>query len=297
MKISYLCGLFGALRTKVRLYMQFTTPIDIPRSPWEIRYDDRILFLGSCFSDHVAAHLQQYYFQVTANPLGTLYNPVSIVHHSDLFGQADVVLVTFGTAWVYIDNLLPATDNPLDRVVDNCRKRPAAEFTRYRLSKEEIVSLWLPVLNRYADKRFVFTVSPIRHIKDGLHENQLSKAVLLSAVDELVQRVSLEGKGRVNYFPAYEILLDELRDYRFYAADMMHPSEVAVEYIFSRFAETYLYDAGTQADMRTLHQLYLDSHHRPLHPDSEEYKAFAKSVRSRRDELRKRFPWLPDINP
>ncbi len=271
--------------------MQFTTPIDIARSPWEIRYEDRMLFLGSCFSDHIASYLQRYYFQVTANPTGTLYNPVSIAHHSGLLKEADVVLVTFGTAWVYIDNLLTATDNPLDRVVDNCLKRPAAEFTRYRLTKEEIVSLWLPILQQYADKRFVFTVSPIRHIKDGLHENQLSKAILLEAVDDLLRQAAETGV-RAGYFPSYEILLDELRDYRFYAADMMHPSEVAVEYIFSRFAETYLYDAATQADMRTLHQLWLDMNHRPLHPDSEDYKAFARSVQSRRDELQKQYSWI-----
>ncbi len=271
--------------------MQFTTPIDIPRSPWEIRYEDKMLFLGSCFSDHIASYLRRYFFQVTANPDGTLYNPVSIAHHSGLMKETDVVLVTFGTAWVYIDNLLPATDNPLDRVVDNCLKRPAAEFTRYRLTKEEIVSLWLPILQQYADKRFVFTVSPIRHIKDGLHENQLSKAILLEAVDDLLLQAAETGV-RAGYFPSYEILLDELRDYRFYAADMMHPSEVAVEYIFSRFAETYLYDAATHADMRKLHRLWLDMNHRPLHPDSEEYKAFAQSVQSRRDELKKQFPWL-----
>lgn len=273
--------------------MQFTTPIDIPRSSWDIRYQDRMLFLGSCFSDHIAACLGQYYFQVNANPAGTLYNPVSIAHHSHLFSEADVVLVTFGTAWVYLDNLLPASSNHLDRVVDNCRKRPAAEFTRYRLNKEEIVSLWLPLLLQHADKRFVFTVSPIRHIKDGLHENQLSKAVLLEAVDELVRQAEESGTGvRVCYFPAYEILLDELRDYRFYAVDMMHPSDVAVEYIFTRFAQTYLYDGQTMADMRTLHQLYLDSHHRPLQPESEEYQKFVQALSVRRSELAERFPWL-----
>lgn len=273
--------------------MHFSTPIDIPRSPWDIRYRDRMLFLGSCFSDHIAAHLRRYYFQVTANPAGTLYNPVSIAHHSRLIQEADVVLVTFGTAWVYIDNLLPPSACPLDRVADNCRKRPAAEFTRYRLTPEEIVALWLPLLQQYADKRFVFTVSPIRHIKDGLHANQLSKAVLLEAVDELVRQTANSAAGlKVSYFPAYEILLDELRDYRFYAADMMHPSDVAVEYIFSRFAQTYLYDKQTMADMQTLHRLYSDSHHRPLQPDSEEYKTFVQILSVRRSELSKRFPWL-----
>lgn len=275
--------------------MQFTTPVDIPRSPWDIRYRDRMLFLGSCFSDHIAEHLRRYYFQVTANPAGTLYNPVSIAHYSRLIRDADVVLVTFGTAWVYMDNLLPPSANPLDRVVDNCRKRPAAEFTRYRLTVEEIVALWLPLLSQHADKRFVFTVSPIRHIKDGLHENQLSKAILLQAVDELLRQAEQNGIGvKAAYFPSYEILLDELRDYRYYAADMMHPSDVAVEYIFSRFAQTYLYDAQTMADMRTLHRLYMDTQHRPLQPDSGEYKSFVRALSVRRAELSKRFPWLTE---
>ncbi|MBR1922876.1 MAG: GSCFA domain-containing protein [Paludibacteraceae bacterium] len=270
--------------------MIFTTPVTIPQSSWSIDYHQRLLLLGSCFSDHIAACLRSYFFQVTANPTGALYNPLSIAHHADRIEKADVVIVTFGTAWVYIDK---KEGTGLEHVVDNCQKRPASDFVRYRLTVDDIVSTWQPILQKHTDKRFIFTVSPIRHIKDGLHENQLSKGILLQAIDRLLSADDT-FRDRVQYFPSYEIVLDELRDYRFYAADMLHPSDVAVEYIFSRFVQTYLYEPHTQADMRTLHQLYQDFHHRPLHPESIEYQQFRQGIIQRAEQLRVRFPWLPD---
>ena len=235
--------------------------------------------LGSCFADNIARKLSEYYFRVTVNPTGTLYNPVSVARHVDLLGEHEVAIITFGTAWVYeyIQTGL---------VVDNCRKRPASDFLRRRLTVEEIVNLWQPIIHRYADRRFIFTVSPIRHIKDGLHENQLSKAILLLAIEKLT------NNDAAIYFPSYELLQDELRDYRFYASDMLHPSETAVEYIFERFADTFLYDTDTRESMRSLHQLYLDRRHRPLHPESEEYQQFQAQTELRARQLRQQFPWL-----
>jgi hypothetical protein len=124
-------------------------------------------------------------------------------------------------------------------------------------------------------------VSPIRHIKDGLHANQVSKAILLQAVDQL-------GKS---YFPSYEIMMDELRDYRFYAEDMVHPSNVAVEYIWQRFVETYM-TAETQAEMHVLQQLWRDRHHRFLHPESEEAKRFEQRTAEKIQKLQRQYPWL-----
>jgi len=190
-----------------------------------------------------------------------------------------VAIITFGTAWVY-------EDIQTGLVVDNCRKRPASDFLRRRLTVEEIVNLWQAIIHRYADRRFIFTVSPIRHIKDGLHENQLSKAILLLAIEKLI------NNDAAIYFPSYELLQDELRDYRFYASDMLHPSETAVEYIFERFADTFLYDTDTRESMRSLHQLYLDRRHRPLHPESEEYQQFQAQRELRARQLRQQFPWL-----
>jgi len=293
--------------------MELLTKTDIPVPEWQIGYNDHILLLGSCFSDNMARKLKEYYFRVTANPSGTLYNPFSIAHHvsSPEFRQADVVMLTFGTAWVYSDLRILSDGQPtvsrqstdsqpchdaalrrrmLDAVVDNCMKRPAQDFVRFRLTVSEIVSLWTPVLEQNPNKRFVFTVSPIRHLKDGLHGNQLSKAVLLQAVDELVTRHA----EHAFYFPSYEIMLDELRDYRFYAADMMHPSDTAVDYIWERFAGTFLTGEDVRTTMQILHKLWLDLHHRPLHPDSREWADFRAKTEERCRLLQQQYPWIKE---
>ena len=261
--------------------MQLTTLVDIAPCPWKIALDDRLLLLGSCFSDRMADKMRESYLRVTANPTGTLYNPVSIAHHIDEYAsQADVIIITFGTAWVYLDkSTIHNPQSTMSTIVDNCEKRPASDFERRRLTVDQIVALWQPIIQRYADKRWVFTVSPIRHKKDGLHENQLSKAILLQAVDEL----------KMPYFPSYEILLDELRDYRFYAADMVHPSDVAVDILWERFGATY-FAPQTLKQMEPLHQLWLDEHHRPLHPDSPEAAAFAEHLKQERIRLHSLYP-------
>ncbi len=160
--------------------------------------------------------------------------------------EATTIIVTFGTAWVYERE---------GEIVSNCHKLPEREFTRRRLSVEEIVATWQPIVERFtaAGKRVIFTVSPIRHKRDGFHENQLSKAVLLLAIEQLGE-----------YFPAYEIVLDELRDYRFFAEDMVHPSPVAVDYIWERFADTF-FSSSTRETMRLRLKEYKHSQHRALH--------------------------------
>lgn len=132
---------------------------------------------------------------------------------------------------------------------------------RRRLSVEEIVAAWKPILEQYQDKHWLFTVSPIRHIKDGLHENQLSKATLLQAVDKLTAN---SQKPTVEYFPSYEIVLDELRDYRFYADDLVHPSSMAVNYIWERFVDTFC-TPQTRNELVLQHKRWQFDHHRPLH--------------------------------
>jgi hypothetical protein len=153
------------------------------------------------------------------------------VNHNRANG-CDTVILTFGTAYAYIFNKNNA-------VAGNCHKLPAKEFTRRLLSIEEIVDSTSAVIERYRKAnpniRFIFTVSPIRHKRDGLHANQLSKATLLLAVDRLCEL----RKDLCLYFPAYEIMMDELRDYRFYADDMVHPSPLAVEYIWERFSTAF----------------------------------------------------------
>jgi len=274
--------------------MKLQTIVDIQPSAWKIGYEDKILMLGSCFSDEIGEQMKQRYLNVTCNPFGTLYNPLSIAQalamtempelveheglwhsmaHHGAFSRADkneaeqavrdsietmqqalkeatVIIVTFGTSWVYEMN---------GEIVGNCHKLPESCFTRRRLSVEEIVAAWKPILERYADKHWLFTVSPIRHIKDGLHENQLSKATLLQATEEFRNQIS-----DISYFPSYEIMLDELRDYRFYADDLVHPSSLAVNYIWERFVDTFC-TPQTKNELVLQHKRWKHEHHRSLH--------------------------------
>ena len=276
--------------------MKLQTIVDIKPSAWKIGYEDTILMLGSCFSDEMGEQMKQRYLHVTCNPFGTLYNPLSIAqalqmtevpeliehdglwhsmaHHGSFsrankeeaeqavresietmqkaLQDATVVIVTFGTSWVYEvkDERLKVKG---ERIVGNCHKLPENNFTRRRLTVEEIVDSWKPILERYPDKHWLFTVSPIRHIKDGLHENQISKATLLLAVAQLG-----------DYFPSYEIVLDELRDYRFYADDLVHPSSMAVHYIWERFVDTYC-TPQTKNELVLQHKRWKHEHHIPLH--------------------------------
>lgn len=190
--------------------------------------------------------------------------------------RAGYVVVTFGTAWVY-------EWKQGGKVVANCHRFPASEFTRRRLSVDEIVAAFAPMLERNGcgserdekgclyGKKVIFTVSPIRHLKDGLAENSLSKATLLVAVHELVRRYP-----DAVYFPAYEILMDDLRDYRFYATDMVHPSESAVEYVWQRFREV-AFSPETSCLMDRIGEIVRAASHRPLYPATESSRRFRRN--------------------
>ena len=262
--------------------MKLQTIVDIPRSEWQAAIDSRWLLLGSCFVDAISRKMGEYYLRVVSNPTGTLYNPISIARHIDLLDDSNIAVITFGTAWVY-------EDKATGLVVDNCQKRPASYFLRRRMTVEEIVDLWLPIIEKYKDKHWIFTVSPIRHVKDGLHENQLSKAILLQAVEKLTLPFR-EGQ-RVGYFPSYEIVLDELRDYRFYADDLVHPSTMAVNYIWERFVDTY-FSPETRKSMDELHALWLDRHHTILHPETPEAQIFQQRVTDTVKQLKTKYPWI-----
>lgn len=175
-------------------------------------------------------------------------------------GKVDLLVITWGTAWVF-EYLKTKT------IVSNCHKFPAAAFRRFRLDVETIVRRYVDLLERlhlqYPEMKLLFTVSPIRHWKDGAHGNQLSKAVLHLAIDRLMDRFDF-----VSYFPSYEIVMDELRDYRFYAADMLHISPQGVDYIWEKFRDFYFED-DTLAVMRKVDKLNKVLAHRPSNPDSE----------------------------
>ncbi|MDD2438086.1 MAG: GSCFA domain-containing protein [Massilibacteroides sp.] len=191
--------------------------------------------------------------------------------------KADRLIVTWGTSWVYVWN-----NN--GQIVTNCHKLPEAEFTRKRLSVAEIVTDWnmllTDLLRDNPSLKILFTVSPIRHWKDGAHGNQLSKATLLLAVDELRRNYP----DTVDYFPAYELMMDELRDYRFYADDMLHPSSLAVDYIWKRFSEHYLISEAKTL-MAELQELEKAVRHRPFQPEGEAYRAFLKRTLEKAERL------------
>ncbi len=198
--------------------------------------------------------------------------------------ESSIMMVTFGTAWVY-----ELSDN--QEVVNNCHKQHPRKFNRYRLSVREIVDIWSKLISKkIADDskyKFIFTVSPIRHIKDTLHGNQLSKSTLLLAIDQL-QDLFPEN---VFYFPAYEILIDDLRDYRFYAEDMTHPSPLAVKYIQDVFASHYFNKETTEIYSQML-KIRMALNHRPKSPASEEYNSFLTQNIDKLQSIQDKYPYF-----
>lgn len=198
------------------------------------------------FSHHTsfARHTEDEFLQV-AN--------ASLKEASLRWKAASKVIITLGTAWIYEYTRSGET-------VSNCLKIEAKEFTRRRLSVRETATLLMNMIARHPEKEFMFTVSPIRHFKDGAHGNQISKSTLLLALDEVLAKFP----ERCEYFPAYEIVLDELRDYRFYAADMIHPSDQAVDYLWSRFVGFAMPESELPALDARRREL-LRAQHRPIH--------------------------------
>lgn len=296
--------------------MKFRTEIDIDRWGRAIGYGDRLFMIGSCFAQSIGEALVRSKFRTAINPMGVLFNPLSVCgairrlsaqrhiemselregalgwyhydFHSSLNGatreeafdnineaidrggealrRADWVVVTLGTAWVY--HLVES-----GRVVGNCHREPARNFERRRLSVDAIVEELSAVIEgELSGKRVVLTLSPIRHVADGLAENSLSKATLRLAIEALREAFA----DRVAYFPAYEIMMDDLRDYRFYASDMVHPSPMAVEYIYGRFCEVAIADEA-KALMPSVMRVVKAVEHRPTSPHSEAHRQLCQA--------------------
>ena len=303
--------------------MQFRTIVDIPRPAFSIAPCEEMLFVGSCFADNIGRRFKDEMFRATVNPFGVMYNPASILHTVERTDVAPRVAVfTLGTNHVYI---LRETGE----IVDNCQKRPHRLFEERELTVEECKDYLLRAVNilreRRPDVRVIITVSPIRYAKYGFHGSQLSKATLLLAADLLIKETTLnressidkelnfskesgiskessiskdvslndeQGGAVVTYFPAYEIVNDELRDYRFYADDMLHPSSVAVEYIWQRMVETFFSDEA-KTFLREWAPLKKGFSHRPLNPDGDEYKAFLAKLHAEAELLKQRYKDMP----
>ena len=301
--------------------MKFRTEIEIAPHAEGLEHDAKIFALGSCFAENISERLAKAKFSVTTNPFGVLFNPLSIADaierlddtrafavcdikagrenffsfdaHSSLDGktqteafanlnravaqggkalhESDWVILTFGTAWIYEKE---------GRVVANCHKQPASQFSRRRLSVAEIVerydALFEGVLR---DKKVILTVSPVRHMGDGLQENSVSKAILRLAVEELVAKYE-----NAHYFPSYEILIDDLRDYRYYGEDLAHPSKAAVDYVWERFCEAIL-SPKAQELLPRIAQIVAAAEHRPFNPEGEEHKAFCRKMLAKAEAI------------
>lgn len=264
--------------------MEFRTIVNIPRPTFELEPCERILFVGSCFADNIGKRFEEEKFRVMVNPFGVMYNPVSVLHTVKKVANHtfDTAVFTLGTNHVYVER---ATGE----IVDNCQKRPQREFEERELTVEECADALREAITllRQANPKvnIIITVSPIRYAKYGYHGSQLSKAVLLLAADKVIKE---EGE-RVYYFPAYEIVNDELRDYRFYKADMLHPNEQAVEYIWEQLVATCFSAEAKQflEEWRPIKEALV---HRPFHPEAAAYQDFIKKTKEKAKMLELKYP-------
>lgn len=277
--------------------MQLTTTFPIPAAPVSMNHRSRVLTMGSCFAASMGSRLSKLPLEVMTQPFGTLFHPFAISralsgevseevyeqggyflhpdYHSiftatssaDLLedirsvaaevatfaASSDFIILTWGTSFSYFDK-------HLNKTVANCHKMPADRFEKRLSTVEEIVSNFGSLISTLpATTQVILTVSPVRHTKDGMTENQVSKSTLRVAADIVSKQFE-----NVNYFPAYEIMLDELRDYRFYEADMIHPNEQAQDYIWERFMPAY-FDSELQEISKRWNSIYRTLAHRP-HP-------------------------------
>lgn len=307
--------------------MQFRTQIQIEPSTLRLNHSNRVLMIGSCFSEHIAERMVCAGFHVANNPFGILFNPASIVatierlaigarytvddlqngngrwfsydFHGDFAARsaeealermnraveqgaealaaADCVVLTLGTSWIYRLRT--------GGVVANCHKMPAQLFERELLSVEQIVALLDGVIDKYLKNKWVvLTISPVRHIADGLDQSSLSKAILRVAVEQLA-----DARENVSYFPSFEIMNDDLRDYRFYERDMVHPSSVAIDYIWECW-RAWTIDPQAEPAMREAERVWTAAKHRPSEPDSQAHREFCEKMLERIDRLVVSYP-------
>jgi hypothetical protein len=301
----------------------FTFPI--PAHSTKIGVGQKILFMGSCFSDEIGNQAQLHGLNATANPFGTLFHPLAIgqslldalndistcdfVQNDDVFfhwGSAGKIhgysadelttkvvaqrkslkdqlaiathlFITFGTAKSY-------TLKTNSQVVANCHKQHPSLFEVAVTNSAEIVTSWEPIIQKLKQLNpqlsIIFTVSPVRHLKDGIIENNRSKAQLLLAVEQLTQ---LEN---CSYFPSYEIVVDELRDYRFFKNDFAHPNEMGIEYVWERFANTYLTEL-TRTSCNKIKAVKITLNHKPLYDKSKKLNEYQQVILERKKQLDK----------
>ena len=302
--------------------MKFRTELKITSLAHPIALTEGMVALGSCFATEIAEALTAHNLRIVCNPLGPLFNPLSIAStlqrgydHTpftldDLSTNSEGLYFTFAASTRFVDRSAQALLDRLNatitqlhdaltkasriiitfgtarayrlqqsgEVVVNCHKEPQQRFRCEQLSVSEIVACWERLLKGVlADKQVILTLSPIRHLGDGLEANSLSKATLRLAIEELAVRCP-----HVSYFPAYELLMDDLRDYRLYADDLVHPSRQAVSYIVERFTEA-CFTASDRVYLNRIDRALAFVRHRPHDTTSESY---LRGVRATLTELR-----------
>lgn len=313
--------------------MQLNLTLDIPPLPRPIIYTDKVLLIGSCFTEHMSDRLAQHKFSVLSNSHGILFNPLSVAHSlnsylndkrytkEDLFylnelwnswdhhtrfsnidqqaaldsintsqqevsafiKDTDWVMITLGSAYQYY---LKDSHRP----VANNHRAPAQWFEKKLLGIEEIVTALAQTLEKlFAINPYVqvlFTISPVRHIRDGVVNNNRSKARLIDAVHTLCERFD-----KTYYFPAYEILIDILRDYRFYDIDFVHPNYLATSYVWEQFLKACI-APDTQKVMQEVQEIVTARSHRPRFPQTEGHRKFMESYIHKVRDLLSRYPYL-----
>ncbi|MEP6628059.1 MAG: GSCFA domain-containing protein [Ginsengibacter sp.] len=313
--------------------MDFFLPFHLPTLSFRISYNDKILLVGSCFSEEIGNRMNDLKFNVLQNPNGILYDPLSIVnalstyienkpyktknlfelnglwhswqHHSIFSGlnqnevlekinssqseahhflkEANYLIITLGTAFKY---QLKNTGEG----VANCHKAPAANFEKTLLSTEHIISSSLSLLTDLEKfnpaLKIIFTISPAKHVKDGVVENNRSKARLIEAVHAIA-----EQKQSAFYFPSYELVTDVLRDYRFYKTDLVHPNDAAVNFVFEKFCDNLLDDSAKNI-MEEINKILDAANHKPFAKESAAHQKFIATQIKNIQKIENDYPFI-----
>ena len=314
--------------------MNFILPFPLKRFAEQVNINQAIMLIGSCFAEEIGIKLNERKFNTQINPHGILYNPISafkavtdyienknytkkdvflhdelwqIFNHHGKFADVDDTIclkkinhkineahnqlknakwlvLTFGSAFAYTHN---------DNVVANCHKLPASQFKKVLLYKEEIVQAWQKQI--VALKKFnphltiLFTVSPVRHVRDGVIENNRSKGILLDAVHTLIEK-----NTNCFYFPAYEIVIDELRDYRFFKEDLVHPNSLAINYVWQKFVDVAC-DEETKNFIADYEPIMKSLQHRDLQGDTGASLKFKKALEEKQIAFRQKYSFAKNF--
>jgi hypothetical protein len=325
--------------------MDLMVNIDLKKKSRQIKYEDKILLTGSCFTEHIGNSLQELKFSVLQNPHGILFDPLSVSrslisyienkryietdffqlndvwhswqHHSryshtnldeavrivnqsqqrahEFLSNADWAIITLGSSFSYrLTKFAESSKAPplegFGQPVANCHRAPAQWFNKYLMEIDEIISTLescLSQLFKFNSKlNVIFTVSPVRHIRDGVVDNNRSKARLIESVHHLANKFD-----KLYYFPAYELVIDVLRDYRFYDIDLVHPNYMATEFVLEKFAEACIHDEA-QSIMDEVKSIVIARKHRAFQPETMAHKQFLESYVKKTKALQTKYPFL-----